>query len=163
MDKDIATKIRQRLKSLGYSSKQISVTSKNAINITIKDLTIELEKIKQIGDKYREVDYCQASGEILSGGNTFVFTQYSWESERQAMESDAFKDWFKQCESVFEAQEIGIGLSVGNYTVHKMHNWFFQLWDEINRNWLHAHCSKKAIAFGLYHLHLQGKIQELKF
>lgn len=163
MDKDRAKQIRQRLKNLGYTSKQISVTSKHAINITIKDLTIELEAIKRIGDEYREIDYCQVSGEILSGGNTFVFTQYDWQAEKAARESEQFKDWFKSCESIFDTQEIGVGIAIGDYVVHKHHNWSFYIWDTNSSNWLHTHCSLEAIAFGLYHLHLRGKIPELKF
>lgn len=70
--------IRNTLKSNGYSNRQISVTNDGAIWVTIKDSNIKLEDIENLVKKYEHYYADEATGEILSGGNTFVFVQYDY-------------------------------------------------------------------------------------
>ena len=78
---DILTKsksLRKKLKEAGYNSKRISVTTRNysSINVKLKDDNFteeEIKKIKNIALDFEKVDYCNKSGEILAGGNDFVF------------------------------------------------------------------------------------------
>ena len=80
---DVANEIRKELKKNGYSSREISVRKRHAgyssaINVTIKDLTINLKDIKKIVHKFENVGWDERTGEILSGGNTFVFVDYDY-------------------------------------------------------------------------------------
>lgn len=70
--------IRNTLKSNGYSNRQIGVTNDGAIWVTIKDSNIKLEDIENFVKKYEHYYTDEATGEILSGGNTFVFVQYDY-------------------------------------------------------------------------------------
>lgn len=70
--------IRNTLKSNGYSNRQIGVTNDGAIWVTIKDSNIKLEDIENLVKKYEYYYTDKATGEILSGGNTFVFVQYDY-------------------------------------------------------------------------------------
>lgn len=77
--------IRTHLKKLGYSNRQISVQQKFAgleevISIIFKFMPSEelFEKVKQLTNKYKSVDYCEHSGEILAGGNTFINVSIDW-------------------------------------------------------------------------------------
>lgn len=77
----IGDKIKEDLKKKGYRiPAQLSVVKKNlttsiAYNISVKDLKIRKEDVMEIVGKYKnyEVD---ASGDILSGGNTFINVSY---------------------------------------------------------------------------------------
>lgn len=76
-----ATKeIRKELKSqLGYNSRQVSVSSRyyGSITFTVRDANVDLEKVKQFSYQYESIRRCEVSGDILSGGNTFVDVQVS--------------------------------------------------------------------------------------
>jgi hypothetical protein len=79
MSKQDAAKVRAAIKKeLGHNSRAVSVRSSgSALYLTIKDPTIRKSEVESIGNRARHVRYCEASGEILGGGNTFVFTEYS--------------------------------------------------------------------------------------
>lgn len=69
--------IRNELKEAGYKARAISVTKDgSATYIRIKDATINIDDVKKIADKHKLVHRCEYSGEILSGGNHFVFVDY---------------------------------------------------------------------------------------
>lgn len=74
-DADIAAEIRSSLKKLlGYTNRQVSVKVRDcAIWVKAKVVGLDLQKVYDIAIKYKSVDYCEITGELLSGGNTFVF------------------------------------------------------------------------------------------
>ena len=74
MSKEAAKQIRKELKAqFGYTAKQVSVRSNyGSIDIVIKDKTVSFAKIEKVSEKYKSVSRCEVTGEILSGGNTFV-------------------------------------------------------------------------------------------
>jgi hypothetical protein len=74
-----ATQIRKDLKAAGFASRSISVkTSKTgSVRVEIKDASIPAEKVKEIAYRQQKIDRCETTGEILSGGNTFVFVGYA--------------------------------------------------------------------------------------
>lgn len=86
--------IRERIKNeLGYTSKQVSVRSSNCgysdeTRITVKDLSCDFEAIEKIAKSFEKVDYDQYNGEILSGGNTYIFVAYDWDVLHQAEEKE---------------------------------------------------------------------------
>jgi len=82
--KEKAQEIRNELKTLGYGRKQVSVRSRpvtysSAIDVTVKALGVDIEKVEEIANKAKSVRYCEVSGEVLMGGNTYVSVQYAHE------------------------------------------------------------------------------------
>lgn len=83
--------IREQLKQLGYNNRKISVTDgggtlESSIRVRVKFVPIleQIQEIKEVAEKYRQVRYDDATGEILGGGNTFVNVSYpSNEDERK--------------------------------------------------------------------------------
>lgn len=74
---DIKQSIKNDLKTTGFTSKQVSVRAGRPHNdirydVIIKDLKVSLNKVKEIVEKYEYVrrDEC---GDILAGGNTYIF------------------------------------------------------------------------------------------
>lgn len=88
---DKVKEIRMRLKKeLNYSNRQVSVKKdNNSIVVTVK-IPVDIRPIKKIVKAYEKVDRCERSGEILCGGNIFVFVEYSWEMIKE--ESKKFLD-----------------------------------------------------------------------
>ena len=81
--------IRAELKALGFTAKHVSVrTSRgSAVNVNIKSPLLSMEVAEKIGKKYESVTRCEHSGEILSGGNTFIFVSYDWDYKRETEQS----------------------------------------------------------------------------
>jgi len=76
--KEKVKKIKEELKKLGYTNRKISVRSSScSIKCIIKDLTININDIKEITKKYENI-YRDPNGEILSGGNTFINVSYDF-------------------------------------------------------------------------------------
>ncbi len=73
-----ADALRADLKAAGFKPKQVTVrqTAGCSLDVTIRDAAVSLTAVKAIADKHVRVRYCEASGEILSGGNTFVGVRY---------------------------------------------------------------------------------------
>ena len=71
--------IRQELKQLGYNNKKVSVRCDGgSINVTLKFIpnTEQVKEVKKVAEKFEKIHYDEVTGEILSGGNTFVFVEY---------------------------------------------------------------------------------------
>ena len=76
---EIAKIIRSELKKVGYSSRMVSVRSNScAIHCEIKDKAVDKALVEKIAIQHEDIDYDQYTGEILSGGNTYVFVQYAY-------------------------------------------------------------------------------------
>ena len=79
---DHAAAIRQTLKArYGWSSRQVSVRADyysmgSAIRVTIKDAAVMPSTVEAVAKQAESIDYCQVTGEILSGGNRFVTVSY---------------------------------------------------------------------------------------
>jgi hypothetical protein len=87
MGKQKAAEIRKQLKTLGYSARDVSVRSDhNSLDITIRRNGLNVKAVKAIANSYENVSRCEASGEILSGGNTYVtvgFADDVWDAMTQ--------------------------------------------------------------------------------
>ena len=72
-----AKALRKELKEkFNFSNRQVSITSDySSINVHIKhlDAAKKYDEIKTIAETYEKIYRDEASGEILSGGNDFVF------------------------------------------------------------------------------------------
>lgn len=89
--KEKAAAIRKELKKLGVTNRQVSVRSRNsgydeAIDVTIKDLKVNKAKVEAIANRYEYIRRCEYSGEILSGGNTYVFVRLDYDALYAAKE-----------------------------------------------------------------------------
>lgn len=79
--------IRAALKTkLGYNSRQVSVKERQgglswSFTLTVRDASVNLKKVEEFAKGNEDIDRCQASGEILSGGNTFMFVRVTEEVE----------------------------------------------------------------------------------
>lgn len=74
-DAAAASEIRSSLKKLlGYTNRQVSVVARDcAIWVKAKVAGLDLQKIYDIAMKYQIVDRDEKTGEILCGGNRFIF------------------------------------------------------------------------------------------
>ena len=78
MSKQKAVEIRNQLKTLGYGARDVSVRSDHSsLDVTIRRSGLNVAAIKRIANSFENIRRCEASGEILSGGNTFVFVRFS--------------------------------------------------------------------------------------
>lgn len=78
-DRERLAAIRQALKEHGYSNRKVGVRYDGyAIWLTIKDLAIDIKEIEQLAKGYESYERDEFTGEILSGGNTFVFVNYAY-------------------------------------------------------------------------------------
>ncbi|MGL5709998.1 MAG: hypothetical protein ACRCW9_04040 [Cetobacterium sp.] len=114
--KNKAIELRKKLKNIGYTSKQISVTSKHSLRVVIKDLNISKSEIEKMAIKYEKIRYCTASGEMLQGCNDFVDVQY----DRDLISNEAIK-YYELSEKVIKDGEnctyfinIGDDIKYGN-------------------------------------------------
>lgn len=78
-DSERVVAIRQALKEHGYNNRKVCVRYDGyAIWLTIKDLAIDIKEIEQLTKGYESYERDEFTGEILSGGNTFVFVNYAY-------------------------------------------------------------------------------------
>lgn len=74
--KETAAAIRTALKTAGYRRDVVSVrVSGGSVEVTVKSATIKFSRVEEIAGKFEKIDRCYATGEILCGGNTFVFVR----------------------------------------------------------------------------------------
>lgn len=76
--KNIAKNIRKELKeNYGYSNNQVNVKTRDAqvINIIIKDWNVKYKDVEEVAKRNEEYQTDEVTGEILMGGNIFVFVK----------------------------------------------------------------------------------------
>ena len=83
-NKEIGAEIRAKIKAAGIPARSVSVRVQYAgystsINVRIKDISVGRKQVEKIAKEYRDVSYDERSGEILEGGNTYVFVDYDYE------------------------------------------------------------------------------------
>jgi hypothetical protein len=73
-----ADNLRAALKKAGFTARQVSVRYPHStLHVTIRDAHVSLSRIEQIAGQFESVSRDHATGEILSGGNTFVQVAYA--------------------------------------------------------------------------------------
>jgi hypothetical protein len=78
MCKELAKELRSQLKELGYNRTMVSVTSDyNSINVAVKSIDVDFKKVAELANSYEKLDRDEMTGEILQGGNTYVYIDYS--------------------------------------------------------------------------------------
>lgn len=73
-----AQRLRTAFKTAGLNSRRVTVRHDHStLRVTIRDASASLSKVKAIADQFVSVRRCEATGEILCGGNTFVDVSYT--------------------------------------------------------------------------------------
>ena len=77
MSKSVAIAVRSALKSAGFAPRMTSVRTSyggfsSSVDITVKP-GVDIEAVRMIANKFKEVSRCEVTGEVLLGGNTYVF------------------------------------------------------------------------------------------
>jgi len=69
-----ATKIKNAIKEAGYNNRQVTVANRNyiAFVLTIRSEEVNPQDIKEIARRFESISRCDVTGEILSGGNTYI-------------------------------------------------------------------------------------------
>ncbi|OAO82615.1 LPD29 domain-containing protein [Anoxybacillus flavithermus] len=79
--KETAKKIRQELKEkFPFTKFSVRCERSGSINVSWTDFPTE-RAVEDVVSKYEQVQRCEVTGEILSGGNLFVFTCQTWTEE----------------------------------------------------------------------------------
>lgn len=82
-----AREIKAFLKEKGIDTKNIRITSASAIEVKLLDPKLDYDQIEQLlKDEYESYQRDEATGEILSGGNTFVFIEYDYDLLKEIQE-----------------------------------------------------------------------------
>lgn len=72
-----ADRLRAALKQAGYNARRVSVRHDHStLRVTIRDASVSLAKVREIAGAFESVRRCEATGEILLGGNCYVDTEY---------------------------------------------------------------------------------------
>jgi len=121
--------IRKTLKQYGITSKQVSVRSKyfsggSSIDLNIKDMLVDFQLVESIAQAQEKIDRCEVTQEILSGGNTYVHTQYDWKI-KDAFIEELKVTYAKEIETLEKEGDVVIG----NYSIKKSdsYNKFFKI------------------------------------
>lgn len=83
--------IKKYLRENGIDTKNISVKGSNCgysenFNITIKDINIDIEKVRDLAKTFESYERDERTGEILEGGNTYIFVNYDYNTLKLANE-----------------------------------------------------------------------------
>ena len=83
--KDRAARIRAELKAMGWSSRDVSVRAETyslgaTIRVTVRNPAVPMAAVRKVAGVYQTVSYCQVTGEVLGGGNTYVEVEYARET-----------------------------------------------------------------------------------
>jgi hypothetical protein len=106
-----AQKLRTLLKSVGYSSKDISVRSDGlSVQVTIRRAGIPFSAVESMARQFRQLDYDHATGELLCGG---IHVTVSIDSELLDRLSEPYR-------APLEAMPIGSWETIGDQDVGRL-------------------------------------------
>lgn len=91
MKKLNSKEIKKYLKENGIDTKNINVKCFNggyseSYNITIKDININIEKVRELVKTFESYERDERTGEILEGGNIYIFVNYDYNTLKLANE-----------------------------------------------------------------------------
>lgn len=103
---ELKKEIRAAIPELGH--RDLSIRYDGSYKVDVKKV-VPLSKVEAIAEKYESYSRCEASGEILSGGNTFVFTRYcSWNmSKDEPYEVDVPQEFIAAVEKKVKELDSG--------------------------------------------------------
>lgn len=119
--------IRAALKEAGITSKQVSVKHRycgysSSYHITIKNGNISEMQVKDICKRFESVDYDERTGEILEGGNDYVFVERDQNILGYGSE---YLDAVKNALAKLERDGQGVKIEGTRWTLFKEQCWYF--------------------------------------
>lgn len=157
--KEKAKAIRKELKARGIPARVTSrkVTYSDSIDVTITDLSVNLDEVKKIAEQHESIRRCEYTGDILDGANTYIHVNYDY-----YILKDAGKDYMPIAEKLFNAFENHASPNIIETVAEKDDNDFL-LWPDsfgkpdalvVNtpdrqRAWVYAAHSTSALSEGL--------------
>jgi len=122
--KEKAQELRKELKAIGISNKDVSVrvkpcTYSEVMDVKIKNLDVDIRKVQELAMKYEEINRDEFSGEILSGGNDFVFVDYDF----QILQEDS-KKYISVAEEILKNElKSGEGITISKTDKYELVFW----------------------------------------
>lgn len=100
-NKEMSKAIQEKLKAAGVPRAAYSIRVRycgysESVRIDVKDLAVSIYEVKRIALQYQSIDRDERTGEILEGGNTYVFVQYDFDTLEAAQEK-----YLAQAEGVY--------------------------------------------------------------
>lgn len=87
MGRSGAKEVKEFLKSKGIETRNIRVSSGSSIEVKLLDPKLDFDQIEALlKEEFESYQRDEATGEILSGGNTFVFIDYDYDLVKQIQE-----------------------------------------------------------------------------
>jgi len=82
-NREFNSTVKEELKDKGYNVKDFKVSVKNcgystSINVKIKNPHVKRSDVEKVLNQFRIVDRDERNGEILEGGNTYLFVAYEY-------------------------------------------------------------------------------------
>ena len=112
--------VAEYLKSKGYNRTKVSVKHEycgysDRYIVTVKDASIPLKDIETLVKKFESIDRDEATGEILSGGNTYIHVNYSEKAVEKVLHeyADKVDDILTDCwDNWGDSISVGKGLEI---------------------------------------------------
>lgn len=102
-NQEIRREITTAFKAKGWNNRKVGLSvDYGCIHAKVKDLSIKLKDVEEIVNSYESIRYDEYCGEILAGGNTFVFVDYDYNTLKAARE-----EYMEKAEEIFEANNKG--------------------------------------------------------
>jgi hypothetical protein len=71
---DLRTQVRAEIKNLGLTKKDVSIkVDHRAVRVKALHLNVDVDLVESVLSKFENYERDEATGEILCGGNTYVF------------------------------------------------------------------------------------------
>lgn len=143
--KEKAKAIRTALKEAGITSKQVSVKHRycgysSSYHITIKDGNVSELQIKDICKRFESVDYDERTGEILEGGNDYIFVD---RDHQMPVDGSEYLDAVKNALARLEREGQGEKIEGTRWTIFKERCFFWghcQALEKLNWDLARFHC-----------------------
>lgn len=100
-----AKQVKDFLRTHGIETKNIRVSSENSINVKLLDPKLDYDKISQLlAEEFESYQRDEATGEILSGGNTFVFVEYDYDTIKEVQQNlqSTIRPFLSKCSGNWE-------------------------------------------------------------
>ena len=81
--KEIRKELKSKFKGVKFSVRTKKYSGGSSISISWVDFPT-VEAVEEITSKYESISRCEYTGEILSGGNTYIHTYNTWSEEMEA-------------------------------------------------------------------------------
>jgi len=109
MAKAGSKEVKNFLKSHGIETKDIRVSSNSSIDVKLLDPRLDIDKIEELlKNEFESYQRDDATGEILSGGNTFVFIEYDYDLVKQIQEEirGSIRPFLEKCSGHWDVSSL---------------------------------------------------------